>query len=84
MQQAGVVKLLVGIFQGLKNDCRLGVAVCRAAGKLVGERQAKQAERQLVIRIDGQDVAADRFRLFRLVQRAVQLNLGDRLGNAAL
>src|SRR4029077_9992933 len=36
----------------------------------------------LVLRIDGQDVAADGFSLFRLVEIAVQLDFGDGLGNS--
>ena len=84
VQQAGVVKSFVRISKAVKNFLDLGVAVPGSSGELIGQSEAEQAQAQLVLGIDRQDIAADRLRLFRLIQRAIELDLRDGLGDAAL
>ena len=46
------------------------------------EFDVSEAQRQLVLGVDGQDVAADRFGFFGFVEVAVELDFGDGFGNA--
>ena len=51
------------------------IVVGRFPGELVCNAQAEKAHRNLVLRIDGEDVAADRFCFFRLIEITIVLDL---------
>ena len=83
-QQAHAVLLFVGIGEAQEHTLRLGVSVGSLAGELIGDGQAQDAQRGLVLRIDGQDVVANRLRLLRLIQMPIVFRLRDGLGNPIL
>src|ERR1700675_2825934 len=68
MQETGVIKALVALGESLKKLFRFAMAVGCVSRELVGDGEAEQAERQLVFGLNGQDVAADRFCLFRFIE----------------
>src|SRR5260370_21600005 len=47
MQETGVIKALVALGESLKKLFRLAMAISRVSGELVGDGEAKQAEREL-------------------------------------
>ncbi len=68
----------------MKNGLHLEIAITRGTDELVGDGQAKHAASQLMLRINGEDIPANGFRLLRLVQVAVELDFGNGLGDAGL
>src|ERR1700741_2247219 len=59
MQEARIIGPLVGILQAAKGALNLGIAVRRDAQELIREGKPKEAESELVVRLDGQDIAAN-------------------------
>jgi hypothetical protein len=84
VEKAGVIVALVRIAERLKDGLDFGVAVGGKAGELVSDGQAEHAPSELVIGIDNEDIAADGFGFFGLVEVAVELDFGDGFGNACL
>ena len=79
VEQAAIVVALVRISEALKNFLGFAVTVCGDAEKLVGDGEAEEAQGELVLRLDGENVAADGFRFFRLVERAIERDAGGGL-----
>src|ERR1700694_5462751 len=73
MQQTGVIETFVALDEVLEQMFDFSGTIRGVSAELVGDRQAKQAKRQLVLRLDRQDVAANRFGLLRFIERAVEL-----------
>src|SRR6266851_4655322 len=84
VQQAAVVEPLIGIPQTLKTGLRFSVAIAGSADELVGDGESEHAPSELMVRVNGEDVAADGFGLLGLVEVAVKFGFGDGLGNAGL
>ncbi len=84
VQQAAVVEPLIGIPQTLKTGLRFSVAIAGSPDELVGDGESEHASSELMVRVNGKDVAADGFGLLGLVEVAVKLGFGDGLGNAGL
>src|SRR5216683_463799 len=84
MKQPGVVEAFIPLHQPLEEVFYFSRTIRGVSTELVSNRQAQKTERQLVLRLDGQDVPADRLRLFRFIQRAVELNFRDSFRNAGL
>src|SRR5271169_6976801 len=76
-EQTGVIEALVRITQSLKKDTAFSETVAGIADELVGNRQAEHASSKLMVRIDGQDIAADGLRFFGLIEIAIQLDFGN-------
>src|SRR3984893_179560 len=72
MQETRVIKPFVALGESLEKLFRFAMAIRRVSRELVGNCQAEQAERELVFGLNCQDVAADRFCLFRFIERAVE------------
>src|SRR5262249_49846809 len=83
IHNAQVICALIRVGKLLKAGMGFIEVVRGAAGELVSNRQAQLAQRHLVFRIGGQDVTANRFGFFRLVQITIMLHLGQRFSNAA-
>lgn len=81
-EEAGVVKALVGIGEALENLFGFAKAIHGDAEKLVGDGEAEKAQGELVIRVDGENVAADGFGFLGLVEITVELNFGGGFGDA--
>ena len=79
VEQAAIVVALVGISEALKNFLGFAVAVGGDAEKLVGDGEAEEAQGELVLRLDGENVAADGFGFLRLVERAIERDAGGGL-----
>src|SRR5882672_9989133 len=84
MQETGIVETFVGVDERLEKSLCFAMTIMGVAPELVGDGEAEQTQRQLVFRIDCQDIAADRFGLFRLVERAVDFRFRDSFGNTSL
>src|SRR5712692_7246009 len=82
VEQTGVVKPLVGVAQGGKNGVGFCVAVGGGAGELVGDGESQHPAGELMVRVRAENVAADGFGFFGLVQIAVEFGLGNRFGDA--
>jgi len=80
--QACVVGLLVGIVQTLENRESFGITVTGGADELVGDGETQEAEGELVLGIKGENVAADGFGFFGLVDVTVELGFVESLGDA--
>lgn len=80
--QACVVGLLVRIVQTLENRESFGMTVTRGTDELVGDGETKEAEGELVLGINGENVAADGFGFFGLVDVAVEAGFVESLGDA--
>ncbi len=81
-EEAGVVEALVGIAEGLENRAAFFVAIAGDAQELVGDGEAQHAAGELLLGLDGEDVAADGFGFLGFVEVAVELDFGDGFGNA--
>ena len=84
VEKAGVVASLVGIAERLKDGLDFRVAIGGQAGELVGDGQAEHAASELMIGIDNENIAADGFGFFGLIEVAVELDFGDCFGDAGL
>src|SRR6266568_58812 len=82
VEQAGVIKALVGVAQGGKNGIGFRIAVRGGAGELVGDGEPQHPAGELMVRVRAENVAADGFGFFGLVQIAVEFGLGNRFGDA--
>ena len=82
IEKAEIIEALVGILEALKNALDFRVTVRRSASELVGDRQAEDAESELMLGFDGENVVANRLRLFGLIEITVQLSLRDGFGNS--
>jgi hypothetical protein len=82
VEKASVIVALVGIAERLKDGLDFGVTVAGGAGELISDGEAEKAAGELMIGIDGEDIAADGFRFFGFVQVAVEFGFGESLGNA--
>lgn len=82
VEKARVIVALVGIAEGLEEGLDFGVTVGGCAGELIGDGKAQHARCELVMRIDGKDVAADGFGFLGFVKVAVELGFGDGFGDA--
>ena len=82
-EKAGVVEALVGIAQGLEDGAALFIAITGDPEELVGDGKAEHAAGELLLWIDGEDVAADGFGFLGLVEVAVEFDLGDGFGDAS-
>ncbi len=81
-EEAGVVEALVGIAQGLEDGATFLVAIAGDAEELVGDGEAEHAAGQLLLWINGEDVATDGFGFLGLVEVAVKFDLGEGFGDA--
>jgi hypothetical protein len=81
-EEARVVEALVGIAQALENGAAFFVAIGGDAEELVGDGETQHAASELLLGIDGKDIAADGFGFLGFVEVAVELDLGDGLGDA--
>src|SRR5262249_542486 len=54
-----------------------GETVVDPAGKLIGDRQAQNPLRELMMRVDREDIATDGLRLFRFVEITIAFCLGN-------
>src|SRR6266404_7040613 len=84
VKNSGVVRALVFVVQTLKDGFRFFVAIGGTARELIGDREAEQTQRGLVLGICGKDIPADRFSFTWFVQIAIELSFRDRFGNAVL
>src|SRR6266446_7383388 len=84
MQQPGVVEAFVAVSEPLKEVFYFSGAIRCVSAELVSNRQAQQAKCQLVFGLDCKDVAADRFSLFRFIERAVEFCLRDGFRNTGV
>src|SRR6266404_2510459 len=84
VKNSGVVRALVFVVQTLKDGFRFFVAIGGTARELIGDREAEQTQRGLVLGICGKDIPADRFSFTWFVQIAIELGFRDRFGNAVL
>src|SRR6266478_8216096 len=82
VEEAGVVVALVGVAQTLKNGEHFRIAVAGGAGELVGDGEAEHAAGELMVRINSEDIAADGFGFFRLVEITIQIDFGEGFRNA--
>ena len=82
VEQAGIIIAFVGIAERPEDGLDFGVAISRTAGELVGDGQTQHAESELVICVNDQDIAANGFGFFGLVEVAVKLDFGKSLGDA--
>src|SRR5579863_3306220 len=73
MQKTRVIEAFVAIGQPQKKTFHLPITIGCVTAELVGDGEAQQAKRQLMFGLDCENVAADRFCLFRFVERAVKL-----------
>ena len=81
-EEASVVEALVGIAEALKNSAAFFVAITGDAEELVGDGEAEHAASELLLGVDGEDVAADGFGFLGLVQITVEFDFGDGFGDA--
>ena len=79
IEQAAIIVALVGVGEALKNIFGFVMAVGGNAEKLVGDGEAEEAQGELMIRLDGENVAADGFGFLRLVERAIESDAGGGL-----
>src|SRR3954469_407476 len=82
MHDAHVIQPLVLVAQLFEGKLGFGVAIIRLAGELVGDGEPEIAPRELILRIDGENVEADRFCFLWLVQKAIAFGLVVGLFNA--
>lgn len=82
VEKAGVVIALIGIAERREDGLGFGVAVGGGAGELIGDGEAQHAAGELVIGVDGQNIAADGFGFFGFVEVAVELGFGEGFGDA--
>ncbi len=81
-EEAGVVETFVGIAEGLENGAAFLVAITGDAKELIGDGEAEHAAGELLLGIDGENIAADGFGFLGLVEVTVELDLGDGFGDA--
>jgi hypothetical protein len=81
-EEPGVVETLVGIAESLKDGAALFVAITRDTEELVGDGKPEHPAGELLVRVDGEDVAADGFGFLRFVEIAVEFDFGDGFGDA--
>jgi len=81
-EAGGVIETLVGIAEGLEDGAAFFVAIAGDAEKLIGDGETEHAAGELLLGIDGEDVAADGFGFLGLVEVAVELDFGDGFGDA--
>src|SRR5689334_16155737 len=74
-REARVERALIGVREAAEDRFRLGEPALGRRSELVGEREAEDAERQLVSGVDRKHVATDALGLFGLVQLAVAIGL---------
>ena len=78
---ASVVEAFVRVGEFQKDFFRVAVAVVAAAAELVSDGKAEHAEGELLFWLSGENVAADRFRFFWLVEIAVEFGFGEGFGD---
>src|SRR5579863_177512 len=77
LQQTLIVELFVFVGEAREQFFGFLAAIVNAARELVGDGEAEEAKRELLVGIDGEYVAADRFGLFRFVEVAVEFGFGE-------
>lgn len=82
VEKAGVIVAFVGIAERGEDGLDFGVAVGGGAGELVGDGEAEYAAGELMIGVDGENIAADGFGFLGFVEVAVELGFGDGFGDA--
>ena len=68
----------------MEDGVGFAVAIGSGADELVGDGEAESAASELVIVVDGENIAADGFGFFGFVEVAVELGFGDGFGDAGL
>ena len=81
-EEAGVIEAFVRIAQGLEDGAALLVAVGGDTEELVGDGETQHAASELLLGLDGKDVAADGFSFLRFVEVAIEFDFGDGFGDA--
>lgn len=81
-EEACVIEALVGISEALEDGAAFVVAVAGDAEELIGDGEAEHAAGELLLGIDGEDVAADGFGFLGLVEVTIELDFGDSFGDA--
>jgi hypothetical protein len=81
-EEAGVIEALVRIAQGLEDGAAFFVAIAGDTEELVGDGEAEHAAGELLLGIDGEDVAADGFGFLRFVEITIEFDFGDGFGDA--
>lgn len=82
VEKAGVIVALVGIAERGEDGLDFGVAVGGGAGELVGDGEAEHAASELMIGVNGKNIAANGFGFLGFVEVAVELGFGDGFGDA--
>ena len=76
VKDAGVVETLVNVGKFQEDFFGVAVTVRAAARELIGDGKAEKAERELLFWFDGENVSADGFGFFGLVEVAVEFGFG--------
>jgi len=84
VEDACVVEALVNVGEFQEDFFGVTVTVGAVARELVGDGKAEEAERELLFRFDGENVAADGFGLFRFVEVAVEFDFGEGFADAGV
>ena len=84
VENPGVVETFVGVGELQENFFGFAVAVGNAANELVGDGEAEHSDSKLLLRFDGEDVAADGFGFFGFVEVAVEFYFGEGFGDAGV
>ena len=82
LEKAGVIIALIGIAERRKDGLDFGVTIAGGAGELVGDGEAEHAAGELMIGVNGENIAADGFGFLGFVEVAVELGFGDGFGDA--
>lgn len=82
VEDSRVVVALVGVGKFLEDFFDFAVTVADAAEKLIGDGEAQQAKSELLLGVDGKNIAANRFGFFGLVEIAVEFGFSESFGDA--
>src|SRR5215469_13911711 len=82
IQNPRVVEPFIRIAEPVEDLFDLPDAIGRTAGELIGECEAKNAQGELMLWIDGKDIVTDRLCFFRFVEGTIEFSLGDGLGDS--
>jgi hypothetical protein len=84
VENPGVVVALIGGGEFLESVLDFTMAVMDATVELVSDGEAEKAKRELLLGIDGEDIAANGFRLFGLVEVAIEFDFGEGFGDTGV
>jgi hypothetical protein len=82
LQKALVVELFVFVGEAREQFLGFLAAIVGAASELVSDGKTEHTKSELLVGIDGEDVAADGFGLFGLVEVAVELGFCEGFGDS--